>query len=88
MFIIFTRIIISHLIARLKKINKHKTLQCSGTTDTINKDSWKSKTFITHIHSHTTDTRPAVPLDLIFVVGTTCLQDGFVNTTTTSNNAY
>lgn len=40
----------------------------------------------THVHGHTTDTRPAVPLGLVFVVGTASLQDGFVNTTTTSNN--
>lgn len=40
----------------------------------------------TYVHSHTTDTWPAVPLGLVFVVGTTGLQDGFVDTTTTSNN--
>lgn len=40
----------------------------------------------THVHGHTTDTRPAVPLGLVFVVGTAGLQDGLVNTTATSNN--
>lgn len=40
----------------------------------------------THVHGHTTDTWPAVPLGLVFVVGTAGLQDGLVNTTTTSNN--
>lgn len=60
-----------------------------GITDTLinkTKTHGKCKCSITYIHSHTTDTRPAVPLNLIFVVGTACLQDGFVNTTTTSNN--
>lgn len=40
----------------------------------------------TYVHSHTTDTRPAVPLGLVLVVGTTSLQDGLVNTTTTCNH--
>lgn len=50
--------------------------------------STKRKIASTYVHSHTTHTRPAVPLNLIFVVGTACLQDGFVNTTTTSNNTF
>jgi len=40
----------------------------------------------THIHGHTTDTRPAVSLRLVFVVGTAGLQDGLVNAASTSNN--
>src|SRR5512142_3125452 len=36
------------------------------------------------VHSNTTYLRPAVTLNLVFVVGTTGLQDGFVDTTTTS----
>merc|ERR1711976_1033983 len=38
------------------------------------------------VHGHTTHLRPAVPLSLVFVVGTTSLQHGLVNTNTTSNN--
>lgn len=40
----------------------------------------------TYVHSHTTDTWPAVPLGLVLVVGTTGLQDRFVNTTTSCNH--
>lgn len=40
----------------------------------------------TYVHSHTTDTWPAVPLGLVLVVGTTSLQDGLVNTSTSSNH--
>lgn len=43
---------------------------------------------VTYVHGHTTDTRPAVPLGLVLVVSTTGLQDGLVNTTTTSNNTF
>lgn len=42
----------------------------------------------TYVHSHTTHTWPAVPLGLVLVVGTTCLQDGLVNTTTSSNDTF
>lgn len=42
----------------------------------------------TYVHSHTTDTWPAVPLGLVLVVGTTGLQDGLVNTSTSSNNTF
>lgn len=42
----------------------------------------------THVHGNTTDTRPAVPLGLVFVVGATSFQDGLVNTTTASNNTF
>lgn len=41
---------------------------------------------LTYVHSHTTDTWPAVPLGLVLVVGTASLQDGLVNTTTSSNH--
>ena len=37
------------------------------------------------IHSNTTNLWPAVSLDLVFVVGTTSLQDGFVNTSSTGD---
>merc|ERR1712198_355033 len=37
------------------------------------------------IHSNTTNLWPAVPLHFVFVVSTTSLQDGFVNTSTASN---
>lgn len=40
----------------------------------------------TYVHSHTTDTWPAVPLGLVLVVGTASLQDGLVDTTTSSNH--
>lgn len=42
----------------------------------------------TYVHSHTTDTWPAVPLGLVLVVGTTGLQDGLVNTSTSSNDTF
>lgn len=42
----------------------------------------------TYVHSHTTDTWPAVPLGLVLVVGTTGLQDGLVNTTASSNHTF
>merc|ERR1719219_1225487 len=35
------------------------------------------------VHSNTTNLGPAVPLDFVFVVGTTSLQDGLVDTSTT-----
>ena len=38
------------------------------------------------VHSHTTNNWPAVTLGLVFMVGTSSLQDGLVNTSTTSNN--
>ena len=38
------------------------------------------------IHSNTTNLWPAVSLDLVFVVGTTGLQEWFINTSTTSND--
>lgn len=41
---------------------------------------------LTYIHSHTTDTWPAVPLGLVLVISATSLQDGLVNTTTSSNH--
>merc|ERR1719197_1207260 len=40
------------------------------------------------VHRYTTDLWPAVPLDLVFVVGTTSLQEGLVDTTTASNDTY
>ena len=40
------------------------------------------------VHSHTTHFRPAVPLGLVLVVGTTSLQHGLVNTATTSDNTW
>ena len=40
----------------------------------------------THVHSHTTDTWPAVTLDLVLVVGSASLQQGLVDTTTTCND--
>lgn len=43
---------------------------------------------LTYVHGHTTDTWPAVSLGLVFVVSATGLQDGLVNTTTTSNNTF
>lgn len=50
-------------------------------------DQKKISSFVlTYIHSHTTDTWPAVPLGLVFVVGPTSLQDGLVNTATSSNH--
>lgn len=39
-----------------------------------------------YIHSHTTDAWPAVPLGLVLVIGTASLQDGLVNTASTSNH--
>lgn len=42
----------------------------------------------TYVHSHTTDTWPAVPLCLVFVVSATGLEDGLVNTATTSNDTF
>lgn len=42
----------------------------------------------TYVHSHTTDTWPAVPLGLVLVVGTASLQDGLINTATTSNHTF
>ena len=38
------------------------------------------------IHGDTTDARPVVLLDLVLVVGTTSLEDGLVDATTTGNN--
>merc|ERR1712235_72691 len=38
------------------------------------------------IHSNTTNLWPAVSLDLVFVVGTTGLQEWFINTSTTSDD--
>ena len=40
----------------------------------------------TYVHGHTTDTWPAVPLGLVLVVSATSLQDGLVNTSTTSDD--
>lgn len=42
----------------------------------------------TYVHGHTPHTRPAVPLCLIFVVGTASLEDGFVNAATSSHHTY
>lgn len=42
----------------------------------------------TYVHGHTTDTWPAVPLGLVLVVGTASLQDGLINTATTSNHTF
>merc|ERR1719438_682573 len=39
------------------------------------------------VHGNTTDFRPAVSLGLVLVVGTSSLQHGLVNTTTTSYDA-
>merc|ERR1719210_2135182 len=39
------------------------------------------------VHGHTSDLRPAVPLDSVLVVRTTSLQHGLVDTTTTGHNA-
>lgn len=39
------------------------------------------------VHGHTTDFRPAIAFGLVLVVGTTCLQDGLVDTATPSHNA-
>lgn len=39
------------------------------------------------VHSNTTNLGPAVTLDLVFVVGTTSLQDGFVDTSTAGNDS-
>merc|ERR1719511_17741 len=39
------------------------------------------------VHSHTTHLRPAVTLDLVHVVGTTGLQHGLVDTSTTGDDA-
>merc|ERR1719384_840591 len=41
---------------------------------------------LNRIHGDTTDFRPAVPLCLVFVVGTTSLQHRLLNTTASSNN--
>ena len=41
---------------------------------------------INRIHSHTTSAWPRVPLDTVFVESPSCLQDGLVDTSTTSNN--
>lgn len=41
---------------------------------------------ITYVHSHTTDTGPAVPLGFVLVVGTASFQDGLVNTTASGNH--
>ena len=38
------------------------------------------------IHSNTTNLWPAVSLDLVFMVGTTSLQEWFINTSTTSDD--
>merc|ERR1712183_1095472 len=38
------------------------------------------------IHSNTTNLWPAVSLDLVLVVGTASLQEGFIDTTTTGDN--
>jgi len=42
---------------------------------------------LNRVHGYTSDNWPAVALGLVLVVGTTSLQDGFVNTTTTSDDA-
>merc|ERR1719461_2790016 len=39
------------------------------------------------VHGHTTDLRPAVPLDLILVVSASGLQDGLVDTTAAGDDA-
>lgn len=41
---------------------------------------------VTYIHGHTPYSWPAVPLCLIFVVGPASLQDGFVNSATSSHH--
>merc|ERR1712048_375913 len=38
------------------------------------------------IHRNTTNTGPAVSLGFVFVVCVTCLQQGFIGTTTTGND--
>ena len=43
---------------------------------------------LNRVHGDTTHLRPAVALNLVFVVGAACLQDGFVDTATTGNNSY
>jgi len=40
------------------------------------------------VHSNTTNLWPAVTFDLVLVVGTSGLQEGFVDTTTSSNNTH
>lgn len=40
------------------------------------------------VHGYTSDNWPAVTLSLVLVVGTSSLQDGLVDTSTTSNNTY
>jgi hypothetical protein len=40
------------------------------------------------VHGNTTHLRPAVALDLVLVVGATCLQNGLVNTTTPRDNTF
>ena len=39
------------------------------------------------VHGHTTHLGPAVPLHLVFVVGTAGLQDGLVDTSTSGHDA-
>ena len=39
------------------------------------------------VHGHTTHLGPAVPLHLVFVVGTAGLQDGLVDTATSGHDA-
>merc|ERR1712158_331026 len=38
------------------------------------------------VHSNTTDLWPAVTFDLVFVVSAACLQEGLIDTSTTSND--
>jgi hypothetical protein len=40
------------------------------------------------VHGNTTHLRPAVALDLVLVVGATCLQNGLVDTTTPRDNTF
>lgn len=62
--------------------------QIKGVAPVWNGTRYSSRYAWTYIHSHTTDTWPAVPLGLVFVVGPTSLQDGLINTTTPSNNTF
>ena len=39
------------------------------------------------VHSHTSHLRPAVPLDLVLVVGSSSLQQGLVDTSSSSNDS-
>lgn len=72
----------------LNRLEKEKAHIRFITTESDSEIHKLQKNKFAYIHSHTTDTRPAVPLGLVLVVCTSCLQDGFVNTTTTSNNTF